>query len=418
MRRTFVLTLLANTFALFASNVLPAQTTASSPPRLMAIDLPETKAQVTTDLGIKSSQLKGQMVLAQTTDASGRVAVQLESFNLRASSVATSRGASGRLGMTLRKGSAVTREFNNSAGTLTIDFELVLHYPLIDRIKGLQTAGNDDRMAFTDILKGQYKAAFSPYLSAQSTTTLIDGWARWDLAKGALGLVSKVEVDFGVVPGRSILPGRCSTGLRKLAVQPVFLRSGPEDLDPTGRALPEFIERSQSIWNRACVGFEFRDPQFVDNENYKVLSEAEEGGLRGLYDTDDAVEVFFVESFQPQDLHGGGITFSSGSASAQIIVADNNLDQNPASFNNLAHEFGHALSLCHPGNAICEGRAGRNPGSPGTVICPSGFDLDNPDLQSNQNAANVSNPLLRFELNVCCLRTDCTDDCGECPDID
>jgi hypothetical protein len=417
MKRDFVLALAA-ACALFPINMLLAQTTTTSSTRLIVIDLPETKAQITTDSGLKSSQLKGQMVLAQTTDASGKVVVRLENFNIRASSVATSRGPSGRLGMTLRKGSAVTREFNNSAGTLTIDFELVLHYPLIDRIKGLQTAGNDDRMAFADILKGQYKAAFSPYLSAQSTTTLIDGWARWDLSNASLGLVSKVEVDFGVVPGRSILPGRCSTGLRKLVVQPVFVRSGPGDLEPTGRALPEFIERSQSIWNRACVSFEFRDAQFVDNENYKVLSEAEEGGLRRLYDAEDAVEVFFVESFQPQDLHGGGVTSSGGSLGAQIIVSDNNLDQNPASFNNLAHELGHALSLCHPGNAICEGRAGRHPGSPGTVICPSGLDLDNPDLQSNQNAANVSNPLLRFELNACCLRTDCANECGECPDID
>lgn len=135
-------------------------------------------------------------------------------------------------------------------------------------------------------------------------------------------------------------------------------------------------------------------PVYVENDDYRILSSAEEANIRAEYNDANAVEVFFVEVSDPVGLHGGGVCFSSGTANAQIITYDTNL---PINLYNLAHELGHALGLFHPpGNS-----------TPGSLMEPSGFCADNPALMSGENCDNASNPLLttRIPLTLCIRNT-------------
>ena len=74
-----------------------------------------------------------------------------------------------------------------------------------------------------------------------------------------------------------------------------------------------------------------------------------------------------------------------------------------------AHEVGHAIGLPHP-----DGTPGV---STNTLMCPSGWMNDNPQLNSEENEDNLSSPLFTFSLKLRTAGPDCTDsaDCGWCP---
>jgi hypothetical protein len=104
-----------------------------------------------------------------------------------------------------------------------------------------------------------------------------------------------------------------------------------------------------------------------------------------------------------------GATYSSGLAGAKIISTDQNVDG--VDLTHLAHELGHALSLMHPGTGTAKD------GSTGTLMCPSGFNNDNPKINSQENKDRVSNPMLTFALKLVTAGPDCTNSatCGACP---
>ncbi len=123
--------------------------------------------------------------------------------------------------------------------------------------------------------------------------------------------------------------------------------------------------------------------------------------------------MFFVHDFDPQDRWGGGATWGSGTASAKIISSDGNA-RGGVDVTHLAHELGHVLGLRHPGDAAT---ANAQPASTGTLMCPSGYLNDNPQINSQENEDLVSNPLLVFTLKLRSPGPDCVDsaDCGACP---
>jgi hypothetical protein len=206
---------------------------------------------------------------------------------------------------------------------------------------------------------------------------------------------------------------------RKLCVQPVrllrfsFGRFGFPFLQLTGEGLAFGQPGANTQWAKADVVFEYRDWKTIGGSSFFTLSESETSALRGKVEDDDCIEVFFVRDFNPADLFGGGATFGSGTASAQIISTDANA-RGGIDLTHLAHELGHVLGLRHPGAAPT---ASAVPASTGTLLCPSGFLNDNPRVNSQQNKDLLSNPLLRFALKLRTVGPDCTDsaDCGACP---
>lgn len=161
-------------------------------------------------------------------------------------------------------------------------------------------------------------------------------------------------------------------------------------------------------WAKADVVFTYRDWITLFQPQFSTFSSDEAGALLATVDVDDCIEVFFVDRFSPQTLFGGGATFGLGLASSKVISSDENADFG-VDLTHLAHELGHVLALPHP-----TGAAGV---STNTLMCPSGFNNDNPKRNSQENKDNLSNPLLTFAIKLWSPGPDCqtSGDCGPCP---
>ncbi len=205
---------------------------------------------------------------------------------------------------------------------------------------------------------------------------------------------------------------------RRLCLQPVKIRANALDLSATGAGFAFGFPGAVTQWGKSDVVFSTRPWMFINNGSLKVASAgAEETAIRAAVQTDDCVEVFFVENFSPVSLHGGGATWASGTASAQVITSDGNA-VGGIDLTHLAHELGHVLALHHPGvGAPNASWPDLTDGNSGTLMCPSGWMNDNPKKNSQGNKTHTANPLLTFSLKVKGPGPDCLGnaDCGACP---
>lgn len=197
---------------------------------------------------------------------------------------------------------------------------------------------------------------------------------------------------------------------RRLCIQPVRIRSHWFDI-PTGLGLDFGMPGARKEWGKADITFEVRDWITITNSAWKVASESEESAIRASVNVDDCIEVFFVQNFSPESLHGGGATWGSGTANAKIITSDGNATFG-VDLTHLAHELGHVLNMGHPGSPGSLYNASTN-----TLMCPSGWHNDNPKRNSLANKTNASNPLLTNVIKIKGPAPDCTNSatCGACP---
>lgn len=187
------------------------------------------------------------------------------------------------------------------------------------------------------------------------------------------------------------------------------------DLQTTGTGLAFGQPGVTLQWSKADVTFQYRDWKTLWKPSYWVTTDAgtEEEELRAEVDDDDCIEVFFVNDFDPVDAHGGGAAWGGGTAGSKIITSDANA-RNGVDFTHLAHELGHVIGLHHPWESAT---ANLFPASTGTLMCGSGFNNDNPTINSQENKDNLANPLLQFAIKVRSAGPDCQNDtdCGACP---
>lgn len=201
---------------------------------------------------------------------------------------------------------------------------------------------------------------------------------------------------------------------RRLCIQPVRILSFNGgfpffffNLSGDGLAFGQPGNNTQ--WAKADVVFTYRDWITRFGSQFSTFSSDEAAALLSTVDVDDCIEVFFVDRFSPQALFGGGATFGGlGQASSKVISSDENADFG-VDLTHLAHELGHVLALPHPTAA--------NISSTNTLMCPSGFNNDNPKRNSQENENNLSNPLLTFAIKLVTPGPDCqaSADCGPCP---
>jgi len=240
-----------------------------------------------------------------------------------------------------------------------------------------------------------------------------------------------LELQSEAVIGIQIDWTRLLEAARKLCIQPVRIgtfrvrwKDGPFGMrwpsfsfSYSGDGLAFGTPGLNTEWAKADIVFDIREWMTIYNSSYSTLTAGEMSSLRNEVNEDDCIEVFFVDRFDPRDMDGGGNTVSGGTESAKIISSDENADFG-VDLTHLAHEVGHVLTLKHPGSGFPTPSAPhRVDGTSGTLMCPSGFNNDNPTVNSEDNEDNAANPLLQFSLKLRSAGPDCTDDadCGPCP---
>ena len=318
---------------------------------------------------------------------------ELSSLSLVGTSVKTKQGDSGPLSLLLKPGSAKST-YDPKTRLIKSQFLLEVHYPLIDRIKGYiqpkeGQREKDDYRSYTETFAGSLSCKLSEVPQIGTRARKMKEGAilslKMEPREKVLGEVAAVTGEFKII---DVVVWPKFYIKKTINIQPVFVRYTPADgcfggttTATTGGSFPTLRDKAIEMWNRCCINLNFLTPVYINNDDYRILSSAEEAGIKAAYDDPNAIEVYFVEVGDPVGIHGGGACYSSGTANAKVITYDTNL---PINLNNLAHELGHVFGLMHPpGNA-----------TPGSLMEPSGFCADNPALMSKLNCDNAGNPLL------------------------
>jgi len=383
-----------------------------------------------TAKGQQESSFFGSIGFEIWAQEKGDHRVQLSDLNLVSPGVRTPEGDSGVLGITL-DGPSGAVEYNSRTGEFACDIEAVLHYELIDRLRGYkkqECRGECDLFeSYTERFIGKFTGRFSePLEPREEGQTRIEGEVALQLSEEVLGLIREIYVRIVVVVQWFVFEPA-----EALRIQPVFVGTGPSDATASGSAFNTLMSYAHDIWNRCgdvrCIKFIVNEPIYVNNNAYKVLDNASEAAaFRAEVDIADAVEIFVAKEMSTSLAcsWGGGACFSSGTASAKIVSCDQQMAVpcpcpsactsycpcgsclcgaiNPY---HLAHELGHALNLAHPPGPS----GGLAATTVGSIMEPSGFCCDNPNAQSAKNCRNASNPLLYSLFSVCSGTPDISD---------
>jgi hypothetical protein len=335
-----------------------------------------------------------------------------------------SKNKTGPLGMSVPASEkSVQLRYDAQSQTASGEIPVQVHYPQIDEIFPPEIIKDrrESDFAVSRTQRGRVKLEIkfseppdkASARATQKQPARLTGNASARIEVEALGDLPSYALELRPASWTIVVgPWRWFETARSLCIQPVRIRSSATDPSPTGLGLAFGMPGANTQWNKADVIFQVRDWMVVTNAALKIATEgAEETSIRGSVDVADCIEVFFVENFDPVSLHGGGATWSSGTASAKIISSDGNATFG-VDLTHIAHELGHVLNMGHPGAPNGLFNASTN-----TLMCPSGWHNDNPKRNSRDNALNVANPLVVFSLKAVSPGPDCNSsgDCGACP---
>jgi len=335
-----------------------------------------------------------------------------------------SKERTGPLGMSVPASEKSVRlRYDSQSQTVSGEIPVQVHFPQIDEIYPPEFVkdNRESDFAVSRTQRGRVKVEIKLAESLDKASARasrrqparLEGSGSAQIEVESLGDISSYRVE--LLPARWIIdigPWIWFESASRLCIQPVRIRSSASDASPTGAGLAFGTPGANTQWNKADVVFQVRPWMVVTNAALKVAtSGAEEDTIRASVSVADCIEVFFVQNFDPVSLHGGGATWSSGTANAKIISSDGNATFG-VDLTHLAHELGHVLNMGHPGNP-----GGLYNASTNTLMCPSGWHNDNPKRNSRDNALNVSNPLLVFTLKTISPGPNCNSsgDCGACP---
>jgi len=390
-------------------------------------NLEEVRAVIVTDKGEQQTSFNGMIAFSASPGEKGSMKLVLTRLNLISRGVATAKGDSGVIGLSLVE-PEYGSSYDSASGRTSTEFEATLHYALIDDIMGFipsKSEEGDQFLSYTERMAGKIEGRFPEGMkAADGKDVTMNADISLELKGSVVGSIRSMKVYID----RSRLWWYLFTSPADvLLVQPVFIGTGPSDPTATGTVFNTLLERSAEIWDRCgtvrCISIISKTPIYINNNAYRVIDEAEATSLRALVNEADAVEVFVVERWDPY-YDGGGACWSSGTASAKIVTCDQQLNVpcpmpsglwgcsageggtcGAVNYYHLAHELGHALNLLHPGDS----RTGMVDGSSGSIMEPSGFCRDNPSVQSAKNCRSASSPLIYSGRATCTGSPDITD---------
>lgn len=329
------------------------------------------------------------------------------------------QNALGMLGFALAPGKKQRLRYDAKTGLISGELRMFMDSSAFNALAPRATDGRDDVVVTPTVpvtaavefnLGGPLSDRIDEASKAVGQVNLVIKGERYaqekiDIPSLKLSLIKPAVFDWKIAP---VLRFEIA---QRLCIQPVRLerdlRFGWFHLTfYSGQGLAFGEPQLRHEWRKVDITFDVRDWKSIDSNSYWELSPTNAGNLRAEVDDDDCIEVFFVNSLNPDATWGGGATWGLGVASSKVITSDDNA-RGGIDFTHLAHEIGHVLGLDHPpGNS-----------STGTLMCPSGYHNDNPHVNSQENGDNASNPLLTFALKVISAGPDCTDsaDCGACP---
>lgn len=393
-------------------------------------NLEDVTGTILTDEGEEiATRFSGMIGFRVVSEPEGELAIIINSLNLvTEEGVPTRRGDSGVIGLALATPEYETT-YDPSTGRITTEFRSTLHYELIDQIKGYRQLEREEEQdvfpSYTEEMVGNLNGRMPENLRAEVGENIeLEYNIEWIIDSPVLNSVQKI-----IVTGMARIIWEL-THARALRIQPVLIGTGP--LDPhTGTAFNDLMAGANELWDKCgtvrCLHFVVNSPIYLNKPEYKVLDNKEEiNNLRNEVDVANAVEVFVVERWSESLTcdTGGGSCSSSGTASAKIVTSDQQLSVpcpcpctggcpcggcgvdpstcGAVNLYHLAHELGHALDLGHPSKDPLS--------TAGSIMEPSGFCCDNPNVQSAKNCRNAASPLLYWIPRP-------SADCSGVPDI-
>lgn len=172
--------------------------------------------------------------------------------------------------------------------------------------------------------------------------------------------------------------------IRRLDLQPVFLRSDPADAAPTGGSWTRRFNEANRIWGKIGVTFNDLGPVTLDTPLKTTgATNAEQNAIAALR-TAAGIEVYLVDNDVGSGVPGGsgGASTAPGCGAAGNVV----MSDRGSSDTILAHELGHILGINHPTDAV-------NPGDAGTIMEGSGsHSADNPTTNTMVNFGRILCP--------------------------
>lgn len=323
----------------------------------------------------------------------------------------------------------------SSGSVLAVPFEMQSHYWLIDELfPPSPTICTVDESSNGITVEELWHGELEGLVLEMGEVLTIDGELHLHVHTVESGAVATLALDIETTLARMDHhePEECPevhrTDLKSLCVQPIFVGTGPEDLEATGTSFEAMKAKCEETWSKCCIEFVWLAPKFIDDDGFRVLTAGagEDPWVewRALIAAEDAqgdndcIEVFFVESFEDAEgtahFSGDALTFAPGTRSAKIVIADDAIDGcSPDADGVLAHQVGHACGACnHP-----PGPGGNPPGKEGvagTVMDPTGLPpptcpgVNSTLVKSAQCAKMARGPLLKVKVprTPCCLSPD------------